>query len=295
MIEYIYNNFSIDFIKEYLPEIYVNIENLKIPFFYWKGEYNFGDLITPYFLKKFCNSDDYIFDFEEKNNNRKIISCGSIMRLCNKNTIVYGSGIRDINQDITGGIIKIVRGPLTRNRLLKINCYCPHIYGDPGLLLPIYYNPIIEKKYKLGIIPHYIHYVKVNELYKNDKNILVINVINKDIELTINDMLRCEKIISSSLHGLIVSDAYNIPNKWIKFDNLIKGDDTKFHDYFKSVNRNDINFINCFNYKKIPDNVLDQINNVSISIDLNKLKDKMFFDERGIKNYTKYLFKMYIK
>ena len=33
MIEYIYNNFSIDFIKECLPEIYINIQNVKIPFF----------------------------------------------------------------------------------------------------------------------------------------------------------------------------------------------------------------------------------------------------------------------
>ena len=212
------------------------------------------------------------------------------MRLCNKNTIVYGSGIRDIDQDITGGIINIVRGPLTRKRLLEINCYCPHTYGDPGLLLPIYYNPVIEKKYKLGIIPHYIHYKKINEMYKDDNNILVINVINKNIELTINNILKCEKIISSSLDGLIVGDAYNIPNKWIKFNNLIKGDDTKFYDYFKSVNRKDIDFIDCDNYKKIPDNILDQINNVSISIDINKLKDKMFFDEKGIKNYTKYLF-----
>ena len=149
---------------------------------------------------------------------------------------------------------------------------------------------MIEKKYKLGIIPHFIHYTQVNEMYKNDDNILVINIINKDIELIINDMLRCEKIISSSLHGLIVSDAYNIPNKWIKFNNLIKGDDTKFYDYFKSVNRNDIEFIDCNNYKRIPDNVIDLINNVNISIDLNKLKDKMFFDKKGIKNYTKYLF-----
>jgi hypothetical protein len=212
------------------------------------------------------------------------------MRLCNKNTIVYGSGIRDINQDIKGGIIKIVRGPLTRNRLMQINCYCPHIYGDPGLLLPIYYNPVIEKKYKLGIIPHHIHYIKVNEIYKNDNNILVINVINENIELTINDLLKCEKIISSSLHGLIVGDAYNIPNKWVKFNNLIKGDDTKFYDYFKSVNRTDIDFIDCNNYKKIPDNILELIKNVNISININKLKDKMFFDEKGIKNYTKYLF-----
>ena len=76
-----------------------------------------------------------------------------------------------------------------------------------------------------------------------------------------------------------------------KFDNNIKGDDTKFYDYFLSVNRFDKKYINCMNYKKIPDNTLDIISNVNIKFNLNKLKEKMFFDEKGIKNYTKYLYK----
>ena len=54
------------------------------------------------------------------------------------------------------------------------------------------------------------------------------------------------KIVSSSLHGLIVSDAYKIPNVWIQFYNNIRGDNTKFYDYFKSVNRKDTSFINSF-------------------------------------------------
>ena len=37
-IEYIYNNFTIEFIKEYLPEIYININNVKIPFNYWHNQ-----------------------------------------------------------------------------------------------------------------------------------------------------------------------------------------------------------------------------------------------------------------
>jgi pyruvyltransferase len=291
MVEYIYNGYSQEFIKKYLPTIYIDISNIKIPFYYYneKNINNFGDLITPYFLRKYCDKKDYSFCF----NNRlpKIISCGSIMRMCNENVIVYGSGIRDINQNIKKGIIKIVRGPLTRNRLLKINCYCPPTYGDPGLLLPLYYNPKIQKKYKLGIIPHHIHYNQIKKMYSNDNSILIINLINNNIEIVIKEILKCQKIISSSLHGLIVSDAYNIPNKWIKFNNEIKGDDTKFYDYFSSVNRKDIEYINCYGYKKIPHNVLSLIENVNISFDLIKLKKKMFFDENGIKNYTKYLYK----
>lgn len=292
MIEFTYNNFKTDFIKKYLPEIYLDISNVKIPFYYYEKEKNFGDLITPYFLKKYCNSNEYNFNFSL--NDPKIISCGSIMRLCNNKTIVYGSGIRDIDQDIQKGIIKIVRGPLTRNRLLKIGCYCPPIYGDPGLLLPLYYNPNIEKSYKLGIIPHINHYQKVLHMYKNMKDIKVINLMNSDVESVINEILSCKKTISSSLHGLIISDAYNIPNKWVKFNNDIKGDDTKYYDYFYSVNRQDKKFIDCINYKRLPTNIDSLIKNVNINFNKKTLYKKFFMDHNGIKNYTKYLYKKYI-
>jgi len=294
MMEFIYNNFSLDFIKKYLPEIYINIKNIKIPFYYYNdgNKNNFGDLITPYLLNKFCNKNNYEFSF--KITTPKIISCGSIMRLCHEKTIVYGSGIRDIDQKINPGLIKIVRGPLTKKRLNEIGCYCPPIYGDPGLLLPLYYNPVIKKTHKIGIIPHYIHYNMAKKKYSHLKGVKVIKLVNKNIEIVIKEILSCEKTISSSLHGLIVSDAYNIPNKWVKFNNKINGDDTKYYDYFLSVNRKDINYINLFNFKKLPNNISGLIKNTNISFNKKYLQQNFFMDKNGIKNYTKYLFKKYI-
>jgi pyruvyltransferase len=49
--------------------------------------------------------------------------------------------------------------------------------------------------------------------------------------------LECEKIISSSLHGLIISDAYGIPNARVNVSNKLFGGDFKFIDYYKSVDR----------------------------------------------------------
>ena len=52
-------------------------------------------------------------------------------------------------------------------------------------------------------------------------------------------MCSCERIFSTSLHGVIVAQAYGIPVKWITFDKLpIHGDERyKFYDYFLGVNQ----------------------------------------------------------
>jgi pyruvyltransferase len=134
-----------------------------------------------------------------------------------------------------------VRGPLTRKFLLTNGIDCPEVYGDPALLLPYYYNPIVAKKYKIGIIPHYI----------DKKNVYVSDFISKyilDVKLIdivnyvnwydfINEIYECEFIISSSLHGLIVSDAYNIPNYWIEFSKNIPVNRFKYKDYYMYVKK----------------------------------------------------------
>ena len=45
----------------------------------------------------------------------------------------------------------------------------------------------------------------------------------------------CENILSGSLHGLIMSEAYNIPNVWIQFGEPLIGEHFKFHDFFMSI------------------------------------------------------------
>ena len=55
----------------------------------------------------------------------------------------------------------------------------------------------------------------------------------------IDQICSCESIASSSLHGLIISDAYHVPNTRILLSTLIEGGDFKYLDYFASVHRED--------------------------------------------------------
>ena len=54
------------------------------------------------------------------------------------------------------------------------------------------------------------------------------------------DISGCERILSSSLHGLIIADSFSIPNRRIGFYNNLKGGDFKFEDYASALGRLDI-------------------------------------------------------
>lgn len=221
-------------------------ENYKI--FWWRDKfYNFGDEITPWLFRKMFNKHiDKPCSLNESDN--IILAVGSIMRLSSKNKYVWGSGIRNINQsDFTEAAKYLaVRGPFTRRQLINLGYSCPEVYGDPGLLLPRYYNPASEKKYRLGIIPHIVDYYDLMNLYGHQKDVFVINLRTNNIEEVVDRILECECTVSSSLHGIVTSVAYDIPTRWLKYSGRVTGDDIKYYDFFASI---DQNVYNSFDYE----------------------------------------------
>ena len=205
---------------------------------------NWGDLVPYKIIDSLFEhdiSEEDVFNVRQPNKKYSVYSTGSVMHFTNKDSIVWGTGC--IKENAVGEKPKkvyAVRGPLTRQELLKKGIDCPEIYGDPALLYPMIYNPIIEKKYKWGIIPHYIEFEsdKDIEVIKNleRQGFKIIDISSGEKEF-INDMLEVENIISSSLHGMIVADAYGIPNARVNISNKLIGGDFKFKDYCLSVDR----------------------------------------------------------
>jgi len=207
----------------------------------WDRGTNFGDAINPILIETLFNKKVRWIN-REYYPGIYIMCIGSILQKANSNALIWGSGYIAEDSIFKSKPKKVyaVRGPLTRKLLLNQGVECPEIYGDPALLLPRMYNPTIQKKYTLGIIPHYVDKDNKNiQLFANRKDILIIDVKNPNHYEFIDNILSCEKIASSSLHGLIVSDSYSIPSLWVEFSNNVKGNGFKFLDYFLSVKRSD--------------------------------------------------------
>ena len=216
-----------------------------------KNNYNFGDYVTS-FIYETLFLEKPILDIKGGSKRENVVfGAGSILTSARSNSIIWGTGFMIGNEKITKpNKILSVRGPLTRKRLLDIGIDCPEKYGDIGLILPYFYYPEVKKIYKLGIIPHYIDVNKFEQIYKKiPKNVKIIDVSNP-IQDVIKNILECEFTISSSLHGIIVSHAYNVKCMWIKITDKIGGGYFKFRDYYGSIKIDNYNDMLPYTFDK---------------------------------------------
>lgn len=211
------------------------------------------------------------------------IVVGSILHQVDKNAVVWGAGfiseksrLREKPKSICA-----VRGPLTREIILKQGLDCPEIYGDPALLYPKFYNPPKEKHYKLGIVPHFADQSSyLLDRFRGNEEVLLINV-NGGINKFINDICSCDRIASSSLHGIIAADAYGVPATWINFSDKVIGNGFKFRDYFSSVGRKN-NVPLAITENTSLQEIFESFQEYKIEIDLDELLSVCPFREESI-------------
>lgn len=192
------------------------------------GITNVGDEITKFVLKDCIQTIPFISSYSFS---------GSILNSVldkrrSQKVEIYGSGFIKKPLDICSSElidIKFVRGKLTAKILDKPKS----LLCDFGLMMPHHYTPpqkkIIGKK-DLCFVPHYIH----ENLFRGYNQEIISTSLNpEDFIRKINEY---KLIISSSLHGIILSDAYGIPNVWVDVIDKPLNSEFKFHDYFSSFN-----------------------------------------------------------
>ena len=103
------------------------------------------------------------------------------------------------------------------------------VYGDPVWLLPRFYKPKVEKKWDLGVILHLSEladrsFVEAHPRadYKRFQvpaefadRVHLINTVTPigigGLKDKIDEILACKRIVSTSLHGMVIAESYGIP------------------------------------------------------------------------------------
>ncbi|MGO1354574.1 polysaccharide pyruvyl transferase family protein [Brachybacterium tyrofermentans] len=210
--------------------------------FWWRWKFphrlNFGDELTPPLVERLTGrrvtwASPATCD---------LVGAGSVIQMVlrrqgTNQPRLWGCGfIREGEADEARARLDVlaVRGTSSLARVDNISPR-PIALGDPGILAPALLDRTPRKKYVLGMIPHYrdASSPAVEQIRSLGASVRIIDV-GWTPEEVATEIASCDAIISSSLHGLIFSDALGVPNAHIPLGGKLTGGLYKFHDYYSA-------------------------------------------------------------
>lgn len=195
--------------------------------YYWDGpgpdKKNWGDQLNPFILSKMNQ------DFEHADpKDAELVIIGSILEHLpyGWRGTICGVGKLYQNNRIYLGDARVfaLRGHLTLAGVTGLKT--TPVLGDPGLLVSRFV-PQPVAKHHLGILPHW----RDHDLYRRFNQGHLIDPFQPP-EKVIKEIASCKQLITSSLHGIIVADAFGIPRQAELFARAeTEGGDFKYRDY----------------------------------------------------------------
>jgi len=190
-----------------------------------------------------------------RQNTKRVLGLGSIVHHARSQDTIWGSGVNPYWQDgVETGVpneILALRGPLSKDYLeskygLEIKC----AFGDPALLLPKLFPEFstLGKCDVLTVLAQHNDEFMIEEFVGAEfsSSVYLCQRINrKPWREVLGRILNSEYVISSSLHGLILADAFGVPSRWLhsrELPSVISEGRFKFNDYYLSTGRKE----NCF-------------------------------------------------
>lgn len=125
-------------------------------------------------------------------------------------------------------IVTATRGPVSERILTGGKEGSVGVYGDPVWLLPRFYKPERSCKWKLGVIVHLSELSdRETEAHVREEliryripaalaeDVHIINTVSPigvgAIKDKLDEILACERLVSTSLHGMVFAESYGIP------------------------------------------------------------------------------------
>ncbi|MGB3298916.1 MAG: polysaccharide pyruvyl transferase family protein [Phormidesmis sp.] len=202
---------------------------------YYTGQ-NFGDALNPLIFEHFLNANVL-----NSSSDVELLGIGTIFGIKQSalKKVVFSSGVSD-NESIYGPIphiderydIRAVRGPLTAQALnLPPECA---VTDGAALIKTVFPRSVESVPGRVGFIPHH----KSLGFYDSwpaiaDKAGLVFLDVRKDPEVFIQELWKCESVVTEAMHGAIVADTYGIP--WIPIKLYSHISEFKWMDWASSV------------------------------------------------------------
>ena len=140
---------------------------------------------------------------------------------------------------------RAVRGPCTREIILAAGYQCPQVYGDPAVLMPLIYQPRPCQRKGVCLIPHHRtsvsqeaggqYTLQLRPETAESNAIFLLDPKTDDYRAFIDTLVSAERVVTSSLHGIILAESYGIPTVFLDWG--MDDQPTKFYDWYLSTGR----------------------------------------------------------
>ena len=242
---------------------------------WWDYRLNVGDTLSPVIVRWAKEKRDKEQRKEDEEKERQVaggrlLALGSLLGMEAYDATVWGSGI---HTDLSASAIfrnrrrtvlccKAVRGPVTEAILNEAGYETSGVWGDPGILMPWIYprkealrdgeekagkDAFPNREEKAGqegagaLMPKQAekvllirHYIQAEDLPQG-LPVSCLDVGTDDYKGTIQRIVAVDKVISSSLHGLILAECYGIPAIFLRQG--MDREEIKYLDWYRSTGR----------------------------------------------------------
>lgn len=200
---------------------------------------NFGDLLGPAIVERIVRDSCL---GPAASSARNLLTVGSIMGLAEDRDVVWGTGVNAkvaVESHVFSELdVRAVRGPRTAAFLRARDIHVPEVFGDPALLVPQLFPewaPVATHR-KLGVLPNFHDFTR----YRSHPD--VISPIGSPDDV-IREIVACEAIVASSLHGVIIAEAFGIPA--VAIESGVEHP-FKYLDYFEGTGRPEVPLVADF-------------------------------------------------